>query len=550
MDYMYTRAVISGTCVVAQPLSPTSGSDTPTETMARIQHMLLSPRRPLSFSVGGDTLFSVGNLAAATAIDAKNGPKPLHCTITRITDASYLVDYAIECHVNQCGTSSAGQPNYVSHRWTETIDIDRHAMSKKTRVGRVIARSDMVTNADLALRGLVSSPLEPDMQRISSQYTLSPDGLQLSYQFVDEEQYIAPPSPASEAEGEYSESTNDGAVRYGEVRLMLRAAKLTSKGILLARCLQIAVSKLQMAGGVAIGQFDNNTADPRKNTMLVIGTIRENLYRNEVEVRVRAMLKTMTVRRAGMPFDSVRFTTPLVGADVNRAPFDPGTRGTAQLQLVGAALQDPCLRLGISNFSLQAANTPTARGITKPAQVSLTPIQGDDAQARFKTTDAGVYTQVELNTEHRQQQQKMQLPVGKKGASSVIIQTAEPTQQRVVAWTASKIGERPKVPDPTPADPNAEVLDIIINPGKVEPSADGVNLKYTVSGEYVYAYKRADLARLSPCVPPWVQLVSQQEQESSFTFDQNIITWGGPSSPTLRTFTGAGGTGSFRTEGA
>ncbi len=542
-DYLYTRITISVSAIMAETLVPGIGGETPTQTMVRIQHLLQTPRRGLSFVVGSDSLVAVGSTGsiAATqqaALDAKNGPVPGACHITRIQgDKAFRIDWSVSAHVVDCAEAGQG-PAYVSYRYTETDDINRLGMTRRTRSGVIITRSDMLTSPD-AFRGLVSPALEPEFLRISSNYSLSPDGLSLSYTFVDEEQYLMPPDPAAEADGDYIEGTVQGAMRSAEVRVMLRAGKTDNRGVLLARALSVAMAKIELAdpvrqnpggGGVGGGDAGGAILGARIQTesppILQIATIREKLYANEVEVRLRAICQPSKKVYGKVNTDLSRFAKPPAGSSKGEfSGFDVGTRGTAQLGIIAAALQDPCLRQVTIGTTPQPPSVASLRGSTVPATVTISAVQPTSDDAKISTTESGVYTNYSIKTRDVRDENRLQIPVGKPGQSCVIIRTANTTTRRIYEWEATKIGSVPTCPDPNPSpNSNAVLMERHIDPGQVEVMPDGTTLKYMVSGRYEYAFKDSSKVVLAGSIPPWISSdVAYLEGQKSVEFKAGVI---------------------------
>jgi hypothetical protein len=341
----------------------------PAAVAKRIRHDLMSPRRPLRYDAGGGTLIEVRatpqNVApfANAAIDAKNGPNPLFCHVKPSGDQTFMVEYAVETWIVDCGTDAQipqGQVNidqllllpenqrpWVSNRWSESVTLDDTGTTReKSRCGMLITRSDMFLSPD-QLRGIVVPPITRGFKRVKAKYRMNEDGLSLSYEFVDEEIWIAPPFPAMKAEGTYAESVQQGdGKRYGEVYLKLTGDKLTPKSDIFSTAIATAMGKLRK-------QLDNDNG-----TWIGSVMVEEDLYDNVVSVRIRALLKQTKSREKRLSVELGNFNElPLAGTvGVNGKPGDNqllpiiGTRGTGGIVLVAAALRDPCLQQNIRNL--------------------------------------------------------------------------------------------------------------------------------------------------------------------------------------------------------
>ncbi len=553
LDYMYTRVSIACTAVITPNVAPAISNETATDAMKRISHLLNTPRRGLLFKVGGVTLVSVVDSGGDTTFalrDVQNGPNP-HATVNRIIGTESLnISFRVETYVIDCGTDTSAL-QYVSHRWTETTDVNELAMTKRTRTGRLVVRADLLANAD-QLRGLVVPPLEPDFLRISSQYTMQADGRVLAYQFVDEEQYLMPPNPAGKAEGRFSITCKDGAAYHAECYLRLQGGKPTDKTVLMIRAMSIALAKIQAANPA-----NYNGSFP------MIGTLSEDMFANDVTVRLSAQVmpaksrvtdatlstggsSTLTTGGGTSPggaqanppsvrpngtntgvsttsnFDWLK--VPANFSDGSGARFDPGDRGSAQLLMVAAALQDPCLRLAVLTNTGQQTALQTAVGQTVPATISIaTFIPGDLASFRCAPESDGVYEHYEVSMKHNTDTHVLSVPVGKKGANAAVLQTAAPVARRRVEWRAIKIGGPPRVPNPVLLDANWTISNFQIDPGQVEPIADGSVLRYIASGAYDYVATDATKATLAAALPPWVCGSAASLTTQPFVYSTSIL---------------------------
>jgi hypothetical protein len=560
VDYLYTRVVIVCTAVITPTAPPASSpGETATAVMTRVSHLLNTPRRGLVFTVGGVNLVSVtapGNQTTVPLRDARNGPYT-QANVTRIVGTeSILVQFRAETYVVDCPGASGGSPQYVSFRWTEIAEVNELAMTRRTRSGRLEVRADLLANAD-QLRGLVVPPLEPDMRRLSSRYVLQADGRALAFEFVDEEQYLMPPTPAAKAEGHFALTCQNGAAFWAEVSLRLQADKGTDKTLLMRRCAAVAVAKIQLA----------NPAGDVNGSFILHGTLAENMFENDVSVRLTAQVMPTKSRLttdsaaasdsqsilrsvvSGISYGAVASgrgtrpdgTKPGISSpgtyDWLKVPaeffndgrrFDPGDRGSAALLLVSAALSDPCLRISVDTNTYQQQTIQAQPGKTGPATVTIASAVPDDARSYRTLPDAdkdGVYDFYDVMITDDRRESKFALPVGKKDADVVIIQTATPITYRRVEWKASKIGGPPKVPDPKSTDPKWVLLESQTRTGQLEPIADGSIIRYVLGGQYDYVNTsgKSDLTvTLTAAVPPWVD-VPAVAPLSLYPF--NLVPW-------------------------
>lgn len=347
------------------PVQFPGNMDNAAQIMALLRARLLRPRRQLRMTFNGIDLIpsTSGNRGH---VDAKNGPQPQHCNPIQLSNETFLVEYRIVAHYFQNRGISLDPNTYepravlLYNRWSETADIDSRNFTTRTREGTYAIRSDNKPGkiadeirADMAMLGV------PDgFNRVSSHYTVTPDGLAIQYRVVDRELFKQPPSPAYEADGSYTETTpyRGGTVRFGEVRVHLKGAKDTDQGKLIKTAVAVAASKLLIAGA--------ERSSTQGIGLLDYSSITQQLYENEVEVRLRAQLAPRVSSIAGTVFGGPAIaalnakarTNGIAGVNFNnmaRTPFSDGVtnykpqypiRGTAGYLLQAAAYYDPSLR--------------------------------------------------------------------------------------------------------------------------------------------------------------------------------------------------------------
>lgn len=80
-------------------------------------------------------------------------------------------------------------------------------------------------------------------------------------------------------------------------------------------------------------------------------------------------------------------------------------------------------------------------------------------------------------------------PEGIAGKTLSLFQLCTPTLLWICSWTASKFGQCPEYPDPTPSDSNWVLLDTIPESAQLALAPDGVTPLYRLSGVYVYMHQ-------------------------------------------------------------
>lgn len=343
----------------------------PASMMGTFRRKLLAPRQALSVKFNGVDLIPSKPSGNAGNVDTQNGPFPQSCDITLMTNTTFLVNYHIITY--RWETSASTTPNNVLfNRWTETMDIDQRNYTTRTRHGKMMIRSDNPEGwtADQLRSYMCVTGVPPGFVRQSSQYTVDPSGLALSYTIVDKEVFWAPPKPAYQAEGYFVESgTFGGAKRIGEVHVTLHGSKESKQEELIDRAIEIGMSKLILSG-VQLGA--GNIQNGPQTAALSGCSVKFDLYENSVTFSAKALLAPIGGGVPGVPgrikngVDAMDYK-PLVSAPVGSDPGDAARAwpnnipnhkdyGSANLLLQAAKYWDPSLAgtkllKNLANFS-------------------------------------------------------------------------------------------------------------------------------------------------------------------------------------------------------
>jgi hypothetical protein len=296
--------------------------------------------------MGGTDIVPAKPEGNAGAVDAKNGPIPQYCNLTILTNTSILFTYRIIGHYWEQGTA---YPT-ISNKWSETVDIDSRNYTTRTREGLCIIRSDnqQGQTADQIRNTMAVVGIPNGFKRVSSQYTVNPDGLGLKYRVVDKEVYFQPPDPAYEAEGTYTETTSKlGAVRHGRVQLTLKGSKESDRGKLVYTAISIASTKLRSNGAMVQGGVFTNL----EQSMLQI-----DLWENNVTVMMQAMMqpRKVTASAAGMTgMDFTELLSPPKGSEPGTPAPTMFLRGSCGYLLQAAAYYDPGAKVQLDTITGQ-----------------------------------------------------------------------------------------------------------------------------------------------------------------------------------------------------
>ncbi len=509
-------------------LAPGVNPETATQTMERIRQLLLTPRQQLLYYTGpvaANTLL-VQSPAPGLTLDAKNGPMPKYCRIFRVGGTStYLVEYQVETALVECGQSLGNIPPFTSFRYRIVNTIDENFFTRRTMTGKLVVPSDLLVNPD-SLRGVVCPAIPKGFKRLSSEYILQEDGTALGFSFVDQEQYLMVPAPATKADGKYIETTAIGGQKVAEVHVALEGAKVDGqpKNALLKTAIQIAMSRINEAGPIGAGGALK---------ILDAAVAEEDLWRNACRVYVRAHVDPDRLRNFQAAVNLQTFGLVPPGSEPGTLAPDPGLRGSAGLMAVAAALHDPCLAAAVNRPDVAGANAPAGSNpIPEPTIYSAAEIPDDFLGLYADKDTPGIYTDYQIKNHHWINPNTKQLPIavgpanqgygsgfgytladvpafeglanGLTAGGSVFVQLAAPTVRLISEWTARRTGEKPKLPNPFLKDANVVFLGGLITDEDEDLAGDGVTSQWTIKGRYEYGYRDNSRVRLNVPVPPWM----------------------------------------------
>lgn len=265
-----------------------------------VQQKLMAHRKRLSVKFNGVEMIPQRQEGVAGFVDAMNGPRPLKCEfipMDGLTNQTFLVIFSIEANywINQSTDEleRVTNPNknlpgnvVLYNRWTESVQIDEENRTVKKRTGKLMIRSDNVkgwipdfVRASMAVVGLPPG----NFLRHRSEYTVSEDGLGLSYDITDREVFRLPPPPAFKAEAEYAEQGTKGdGKRFLSFRIKLWGDNNTSQVDLIKTCAAIAFFKIESRGGNLFGA--------KEDAGITVGSnLRVGGYENWAEFRIVAL---------------------------------------------------------------------------------------------------------------------------------------------------------------------------------------------------------------------------------------------------------------------
>lgn len=492
-----------------------------------IRHLLEQPRKSLLYTVNGATI-----VQSNADLDLINGPWPEVVGIDKVQGSeSLLITFKVRTALWGC---DGRLPTWISNRWEETQSIDADQLSKLTRTGKLIFAKDRRDTE--AARGIVTPPIAPGFSRVGAEYKLQSDGLALAYTFTDKEVEYQPPAPAIRIDdATYTETSPNGALRYGEVRIALTGQPRGNRQGLLATAILMAVRRMQAAGAMR----------PGVPSPPIVMSLMEKLHRNFVQVRIQTMLPTSIkvstigpsdtynkVARLGdevialgralaAPKPAAEAPIPRLVADLKGWGFpphgtdplripDPGLRGPnpTPLVLIAAALNDPCLVTALTQ-----PRTQTQQATLPTPVIEVVPFIAAEIDPSIDASlaPAGLYTDCRILSRWDEDKHIAQLASTDTEGKSSFVGYASPTKQLVVNYTVERVGGQPTVP-PENLGSNYVLLAVTQPIPELSLASDGQTPIIRASGTRIYGVVDPTKVIQGAAIPPWIldQLLAMQ----------------------------------------
>lgn len=274
------QGILTPSLATVAGMNPALAGNAP-QMMEYIRARLLEPRQTLRVTFDGQNLLP----QEITGTDAANGPHPQACKILRLTTTTFLISFRIVTHLVEYGDGDTQGGPVVSNRWEETQSIDGCNYISRTRRGSYTIRSDNLSKAqaDELRSAMCILAIPVNFEREHAEYSISRDGLTLSFAITDKQIYLQPPYPAFKADGDYDEtSTKLGTARAAQCWVRLEGDPFTDKALLMRTAVEVCGNQLLVASNK--GGAVNNIA------RIDSCEVKHALYRNVVECRMRAIV--------------------------------------------------------------------------------------------------------------------------------------------------------------------------------------------------------------------------------------------------------------------
>ncbi len=163
-------------------------------------------------------------------------------------------------------------------------------------------------------------------------------------------------------------------------------------------------------------------------------------------------------------------------------------------------------------------------------------ITGNDGRVEADDTPT-IWTDEIINNRYEQDGHTYMMgitsPDGFQGNKAAFCQLASPTLLWISDWSFARFGAQPIIPDPTPADPNWVLLDVIPETAIIKIAGDGNTPLYRISGTYVYGCKNPPANVFEKVVygrAPWLSdTLPNGRNQPTALLRQNLINFvGGP----------------------
>lgn len=530
-------------------IAPMPGA-TAASTDVLIRHYLLQPRRQLVFMMVTNEVLLVapakrpGNNSGYYPMDANNGPMPRVHSITRIDgDQTFHVNFSVECWLNECPVGGNNPSRaLLSNRFSQAHDVDDQMMTVITTTGQAFFRSDVLEQAGEVAdtyRRQCLPPCPLGFKRTRMQIAVTTSRNVLTYNVVDQQRFfdIGDTNPLlggsgiADIDAQFSTATisNEGGVAGGrsvaEMAVRVRGVKEASTWILTQTAFKVAGAKLPL------------NKMPQSGILSHL-SLTQNMTGRDVTLRISLTLPPSNTSKLGiLNSDILRindlFTDEVFGK--NPGPYnDGGSRGSYNREILTSKLKDACSSVGKPSeggYGRQGPGTDYSDNIPLDPIIVYTDVVPDFSPKVSYGQIKSFHTDYRLDYKYRRKSHRKQIPVAKNPYASQansgsnsgtgfgsspnqpqsqatapsnnpdnqptltpdceIVHLAYPTTEVVVTWTAERVGEPPKYPNPFNTEQNFVLIDDKIQPASPEQLPDGTNYVYRVSGEFTYALQSA-----------------------------------------------------------
>lgn len=489
-DQLWRVYTISVRGVVSSSSPPTNGP----QTLNAYKEALTTPRCAVFYQMGSEVILNTAGM------DARYGPDAPEVEVNQVVEGVVFATVTLKVRVAACANNPRAT-EIASLRWSQAEEVDGGEwLTTIVTRGLLVARTDLRRlNAD-SFREALPVPVPGQFFTRTSVYTLDETGTRLSFEFRDRENYTMPPNLAVEANGTFAVTSNKGgAMRYAAVNLTLKGPPNVPRGMLMAQAFAVAWAKIQGA-----------KPQQDRGRIIVDYVATEDMYRNVVQVSMRATLQALSLDMLGSANSALYGDTP--GSANTRSIAPPLRRRVAGL--LAAAFRDPCASASAQLDSQYRSLTsdPTRY---PPASISTgsVPSALPDGPSPAYKKDYGGYDVYRVESTYDWDEGKAALPgtgVGAHPKRAKVAQVHGGLMYLYIDWAVKRRGKPPVYPAYLTGDPNLEPLRAVYRPLQQDVSADQTPV-WDVSGRYVYLVIDPDKIAMAAARPPYLSELAGQQ---------------------------------------
>lgn len=448
-----------------------NGADIATATRSIIAALTM-PRRRFTMTVGGKTLLDISPVAVddcasggdlgGTVKDIDNGPRPSFEIRDLISDYSMRGTFSCVMHVPACcGNQKIDDGNgIISIKWWQNDEVDENFYTTRTTAGRLIVASPLINIH--ALRFHCLPPLQGGFKRKSIHLSEDPGGKILDFRITDQQEYAAPPYPATKWTGAFTVAQPFAGDTYGtaECRVSLEGPPDISRSELILLAARILYSRMKIKPGPGASTTDTGA-------LITNVAFTEHLHRNAVDAVAQAMIITGEAPQAVLQNIASTDMGKHLPGTVSESGYDPTEfpNGRATVGLAGLfvdALQTACSTNAykLPNAEDSTATTPASSGLDDYGSPGDTTIQVTTAtalpvspgEAYSEGHKTAPYVKAEMLSSIKELSGKVRLPSGDDESSgsetTVAVALHQPAYERIIKLEMTRIGEAPNTPTP------------------------------------------------------------------------------------------------------
>lgn len=488
---------------------------------------LVQPRKSFVVTWDGVTQF---NFSSANDIDF--GPKPGEVKLFKFSggrSANYAWNVTVvtkECWSGACTLGAVNAIIAITQQFTHHIDVN--GLTTRTIAGKLIVSAQSVASGKPAdsYRFAVTPPIPGNYRRVSYDFMQSPDGRELTYSIVDEEQVYTLPLPVTNGQATWTVSLDTGLMAHYRLSGFFEAPATVTKANL-----------IQLVGELAAAKFPIN----EQTFIFETRTLSESVYTpNRVDFDITASsaggVATDTGYNLNVGLQSFTVSPPGV-ANLSWPIYPDGgdVRFSSGTIAPGPVVWDACAASNVLTFagSSQGGRIVGYQGGVPVPPEGPNPFQDTGPSTDHKNAPYIAYNEVvswEIDNHVCAFSPKQA------GAGPIIQQTSMPTITVIKAGYANRYGtdesESPKVPTPDTA--NYAVVNMFIAPEVAEPVGDGSTNRYSVKWRFVLTKRTPatdiDALNISYPVDPR-RNASQQSERVKYDADLNAALVNGTNPP-------------------